>query len=52
MMLIDGKDEIYFADRDNCIFKVSGLTFLYRKDPNKHLSDTLLGEKKFFIAFS
>jgi len=42
MMLIDGKDEIYFADRDNCIFKVSGLTFLYRKDPNKHLSDTLL----------
>ena len=22
MMLIDGRDEIYFADRDNCIFQV------------------------------
>ena len=22
MMLIDGKDEVYFADRDNCIFHV------------------------------
>lgn len=42
MMLIDGKDEIYFFDRDNCCFKVNGLTFLHRKDQNKHISDTLL----------
>eukprot|EP00088_Acartia_fossae_P066623 TRINITY_DN8270_c0_g1_i2.p1 TRINITY_DN8270_c0_g1~~TRINITY_DN8270_c0_g1_i2.p1 ORF type:complete len:372 (-),score=51.81 TRINITY_DN8270_c0_g1_i2:117-1148(-) len=42
MMLIDGRDEIYFADRDNCIYKVQGLTFLHRKNPDKHLSDTLL----------
>ena len=41
-MLINGKDEIYFADRDNCIYKVDGLTFLHRKDPNKHLTETLL----------
>lgn len=42
IMLINGKDEIYFADRDNCIYKVDGLTFLHRKDPNKHLAETLL----------
>jgi len=42
MMLIDGQDEIYFYDRDACLYKVSGLTFLHRKDKNKHLSDTLL----------
>jgi len=42
MMLIDGADEIYFADRDNCIFKVSGLTFLHRKNQTKHIANTLL----------
>jgi len=42
MMLIDGKDRIYFCDRDNAIFKVKGLTFLHRKDKNKHISDTLV----------
>lgn len=42
MMLIDGKDEIYFADRDNCLYQVKGLTFLHRKDKAKHLSDTLV----------
>ena len=45
-MLINGKDEVYFCDRDNCIYKVSGLTFLHRKDPHKHLTDTLLGRQK------
>ena len=42
MMLIDGKDRVFFADRDNCIFQVHGLTFIHRKMPNKHISDTLL----------
>jgi len=42
MMLINGQDEVYFADRDNCVYKVSGLTFLHRKDPKKHLTETLL----------
>ena len=50
MMLINGKDEIYFADRDNCIYKVDGLTFLHRKDPNKHLTETLLGRSFFCIC--
>lgn len=42
MMLIDGADEVYFFDRDHNVFKVSNLTFPYRKDLNKHLKDTLL----------
>ncbi|XP_044752230.1 mRNA-capping enzyme [Coccinella septempunctata] len=42
LMLIDGPDEIYFFDRDNNVFKVSNLVFLYRKDLNVHLRDTLL----------
>ena len=42
MMLIDGKDRVFFADRDHCIFKVENLTFLDRKDPQTHLSGTLL----------
>jgi len=28
--------------RDNCIFKVSGLTFLHRKNKSRHISNTLL----------
>lgn len=42
MMLIDGKDEVYFIDRDNCVYKVTGLTFLHRKDKHKHIQDTVL----------
>ena len=42
-MLIDGADEVYFIDRDNCVYQVSSLTFLHRKDKNRHISDTLLG---------
>ena len=44
MMLIEGEDEIYFIDRDFCFFKVTGLKFLHRKDPHRHISDTLLGK--------
>ena len=42
MMLIDGKDQTYFIDRDNCVFQVDNITFLHRKMPNKHIANTLL----------
>lgn len=42
MMLIDGDDEIYFIDRDNCVYKVTGLTFLHRKEKDKHIQDTVI----------
>ena len=42
MMLIDGANDIYFADRDNSIFKVEGMTFLCRKNENEHVAGTLL----------
>ena len=42
MMLIDGRDRIFFADRDHCIYQVEHFTFLDRKDPNQHLTQTLL----------
>ena len=42
MMLIDGKDRVFFADRDHCIYQVENLTFLDRKDSNQHLTQTLL----------
>ena len=41
-MLIDGKDQTYFIDRDNCVFQVDNITFLHRKMPNKHIASTLL----------
>ncbi|CAK1549641.1 unnamed protein product [Leptosia nina] len=41
MMLIDGEDEVYMIDRDNCVFKVHGLRFPHNK-ANRHLRDTLL----------
>merc|ERR1719295_1710049 len=44
MMLIDGRDRVYFADRDHCIFKVDKLTFKDRKSPemSEYLKDTLV----------
>ena len=42
MMLIDGEDQTYFADRDNSIFRARGLTFPYRKNLSDHLADTLV----------
>ncbi|KAK8787987.1 hypothetical protein V5799_022236, partial [Amblyomma americanum] len=42
MMLIDGENEVYFIDRDNCVFRVSGLTFPKRKDPLQHIQGTLV----------
>ncbi|CAB3231409.1 unnamed protein product [Arctia plantaginis] len=42
MMLIDGEDEVYMLDRDNCAFKVPNLKFFHRSDLRKHLTNTLL----------
>ena len=42
MMLIDGPNSIFFADRDHSIFKVENMTFLSRKNENEHISGTLL----------
>jgi mRNA-capping enzyme len=44
MMMILGRDEIYFADRDHCIFKVEGLVFPHPHDKEfrRHLSNTVL----------
>ena len=41
MMLIDGKDEHYFIDRDNCVYKISGLSFLHRKE-KRPIEDTVI----------
>lgn len=42
MMLILQANEVYFIDRDNAVFQVSGLKFPHRKDPNRHIGNTLL----------
>ncbi|XP_076169407.1 mRNA-capping enzyme-like [Ptiloglossa arizonensis] len=42
MMMIQGNGEIYFVDRDNSVFQVSGLTFPDPRDISKTLKDTLL----------
>lgn len=42
MMLVDGEDEVYFIDRDNCVYQVSGLTFLHRKHQDRHIQDTVM----------
>jgi len=42
LMLIDGPGQIYFIDRDNCVFVAPGVTFPYRKNFDEHLSNTLV----------
>ena len=42
LMLIEDRDQVYFIDRDNCIFQVHGMTFPYRKNPAEHLTETLV----------
>lgn len=42
MMLIMRENEVYFLDRDNCVFQVAGLYFPHRKFPQRHLQNTLL----------
>ncbi|XP_020708815.2 mRNA-capping enzyme [Athalia rosae] len=42
MMLIQADREVFFIDRDNCIFQVDGLTFPHPMDTKRLLRDTLL----------
>lgn len=42
MMLIVKKDEVYFLDRDNSCFAVSGITFPHYLNLHNHLTNTLL----------
>jgi mRNA-capping enzyme len=42
MMLIDGVNEVYMLDRDNAVYRVPNVVFPKRKDPARHLSNTLL----------
>lgn len=42
MMLILKENEVYFFDRDNSCFQVSGMRFPFREDINTHIYDTLL----------
>lgn len=46
-MLIDKEDEVYFFDRDHCIFRVDGLRFPHRKE-HRHLRDTLIDGVRLF----
>lgn len=41
LMLIDGPEQIYFIDRDNCVFHSPKISFLFR-DTGEHLSETLV----------
>ncbi|GFO01866.1 mRNA-capping enzyme [Plakobranchus ocellatus] len=42
MMVVDGKDNVFMLDRDNCVFHVPHLNFYKRKSPNDCLANTLL----------
>lgn len=42
MMLILREDEVYFFDRDNACFQVSGIKFPCRDDLNTHIFETLI----------
>lgn len=42
MMLILKENEVYFFDRDNSVFQVSGMRFPWREDIKKHIYDTLI----------
>ncbi|KAH8416367.1 hypothetical protein KR222_000734 [Zaprionus bogoriensis] len=42
MMLIDGRDEIYFFDRNHSCFQVENVTFVLGKNLHEHLDGTLL----------
>ncbi|PAA72841.1 hypothetical protein BOX15_Mlig010591g1 [Macrostomum lignano] len=42
MMAVLGRGEVYAIDRDNSVFLVPNLEFPSRKDPSKHVADTVL----------
>lgn len=52
MMYIQGENEIFFIDRDNSVFEVEGLKFLFRKNLDHHLKDTLLDGVIYFIKLN
>lgn len=41
-MLVQGDREVYFIDRDNCVFQVNGLSFPHPRDTTRSLRDTLM----------
>ncbi|XP_017109277.2 mRNA-capping enzyme [Drosophila bipectinata] len=42
MMLIDGRDEVYFFDRNHSCFQVESVAFVDGKNLNEHLEGTLV----------
>lgn len=42
LMYIQDRNEIFFIDRNNSVFRVRNLTFPFRKDLNQHIRETLL----------
>lgn len=42
MLVIMGKDRVYFLDRDNTVFKAEGVSFPRPDQLHEHLSDTVL----------
>lgn len=48
-MFIEDANEIFFLDRDNAVFQVSGLTFPHGSDLRRHLKDTLLDGVSFYF---
>ena len=54
LMYINGKNDVFMLDRDNSVFRVQNLTFPKRKEPEKHLENTLLDgvSKYLFFNFS
>lgn len=42
LMLIEKAGSVYFIDRDNCVFRVEGMTFPSKKNFNEHLFQTLV----------
>lgn len=42
MMLIDGRDEVYFFDRNHSCFQVENVTFVESRNLNEHLDGTLV----------
>ncbi|XP_034939486.1 mRNA-capping enzyme-like isoform X2 [Chelonus insularis] len=42
MMFIQANEEVFFIDRNNSVFEVSGLTFPHCEDVSRTLKDTLL----------
>lgn len=49
-MLVQGDGEVFFVDRDNCVFEVNGLKFPHGRE-NRSLRDTLMDGVNIFISF-